>query len=509
MQTNVLEYLEQTVLKVPEKLAFVDEKEQLTFRQLYDGSRAIGSYLIKKNIYKEPVLVFMKKSVRTIQAFLGIIYGGGLYVPVDADMPEVRIKLIMEKTKAKFILCDEANKARIQSLQFDGEAFVVTDLVHSRIDCDLIDNIKKQVVDTDPLYILFTSGSTGMPKGVIGHHRAVIDYTDHISEALGVGEHNIFGNQSPLHFDGCMKDIYPTLKYGATTYFIPKHLFSFPIDLIKYLNENKINSICWVASAFALVSSLGTLENIVPKYVHTVAFGSEVLPVKQFNIWRKTLKNARFINTYGPTETTGVSCYYEVDRFYEENETIPIGYPFKNTGVFLVKEDGKEAQIGEEGEIYIRGSGVTHGYYDNEEKTKEVFVQNPLNSHYQEIVYRTGDIGKFDEKGRLYFISRKDYQIKHMGYRIELGEIDSNLFQMDGVYDACSIYSKSDEKIVMYYTGTVTKSEVIKYLKEKVPRYMVPNIVLQLEQMPLLPNGKKNRSALEQMYMDYKKEKRR
>ena len=203
-----------------------------------------------------------------------------------------------------------------------------------------------------------------------------------------------------------------------------------------------------------------------------------------------------------------MSCYYHADREFSENEVIPIGQPFENTEILLLK-GGLEAAQGEEGEICIRGTCLTHGYYGNKEKTKEAFVQNPLNPYYPELIYRTGDIGKRNAKGELIFVSRKDYQIKHMGHRIELGEIEANVLLVDGIQTACCIYPKEDEKIVLFYTGTLKKAELLMELKQRLPRYMIPNVLFLIEQLPLTPNGKMNRKAMEQFYMDHKKNKRR
>ena len=382
------------------------------------------------------------------------------------------------------------------------------ELAKKREDKEKLDKVRRTALDTDPLYVLFTSGSTGMPKGVVGHHRGVIDYIDQLSAVLDFDEESVFGNQAPLYFDACMKDIYPTLKFGATTWLIPHELFLFPVRLVEYLNVHKINTICWVVSALTMISAFGTFKEVVPEYLRTVAFGSEVFPIRQFNLWKRTLPQVRFTNLYGPTEATGMSCYYHADREFSENEVIPIGQPFENTEILLLK-GGLEAAQGEEGEICIRGTCLTHGYYGNKEKTKEAFVQNPLNPYYPELIYRTGDIGKRNAKGELIFVSRKDYQIKHMGHRIELGEIEANVLLVDGIQTACCIYPKEDEKIVLFYTGTLKKAELLMELKQRLPRYMIPNVLFLIEQLPLTPNGKMNRKAMEQFYMDHKKNKRR
>ena len=250
-----------------------------------------------------------------------------------------------------------------------------------------------------------------------------------------------------------------------------------------------------------------TFDKVVPKYLHTIAFGSEVFPIRQFNLWRKALPNARFINLYGPTEATGMSCYYEVDRDFQEGEPIPIGRPFRNTEVILLDEKNQVPRQGDPGEICIRGTALTLGYYNNPEKTDEVFVQNPLNHSYHELIYRTGDIGKLNERGELVFISRKDFQIKHMGHRIELGEIEVHVNMIGGIGSACCIYDKEKEKIILFYVGDVESGALITQLKKKLPRYMIPNHVYALEQMPLTANGKTDRNKLKQIYEEKKRRK--
>jgi acyl-coenzyme A synthetase/AMP-(fatty) acid ligase len=278
---------------------------------------------------------------------------------------------------------------------------------------------------------------------------------------------------------------------------------------VEYMNEHKINTVCWVVSALTMISAFGTFDEVVPEYLHTVAFGSEVFPIKQFNLWKETLPNARFTNLYGPTECTGMSCYYHADKTFAMGDVIPIGRPFRNTEVMLIKEDGTEAKPDEEGEICIRGTCVTHGYYNNPEKTAEVFVQNPLNPHYKETIYKTGDIGRRNAEGELIFISRKDYQIKHMGHRIELGEIDANVAMVEAVRTCCSIYVKDEGKIVLFYVGDIDKRSLTKELKEKLPRYMIPNVMIALEQLPLTANGKMNRLEMEHIYNEHKENRRK
>mgnify|MGYP000097859126 FL=1 len=496
IQTNILEYLEKTVKEVPDKTAYTDGKHGLTFAEVFRYSRAIGSYLSREGFYREPVVIYMKKSPEAVAAFYGAVYGRCFYVPFDEEMPEYRVSLILETLKPRLMICDAYTEKKLIKIGFSGRTLRFEDVVKTEIRDEKLAEIREASMDTDPIYIVFTSGSTGVPKGVAACHRSVLDYVENLSKVLGFNRETVFGNQSPLYFDACLKELYPTMMFGATTYLVPKSLFMFPVKLVEYLNENHINTVCWVVSALTMISSMGTFDKVVPKYLHTVAFGSEVFPIKQFNLWRHALPEAQFTNLYGPTECTGMSCYYRVNREFGPDDVIPIGRPFKNTEILLLNDEDQPAGEGETGEICIRGTCVTLGYYRNPEKTKEVFVQNPLNDCYPELIYRTGDIGRYNEFGELVFVSRKDHQIKHMGHRIELGEIEVHVNQMAGIRMSCCVYDKEREKIVLFYVGDAEGKDIIKALKEKLPRYMIPNLVEKIEEMPFTANGKLNRMEL-------------
>lgn len=507
MQRNILEYLEKTVERFPDKTAFASVEAEMSFSEVFEASRGIGTFLNRKGYEKEPIVIFMKKHPHMITAFWGVVYSGCFYVPIDEEMPRFRVELIFQNLKPRAVICDETTCELVKEFEFSGEVFLYQEILKEKADESALAKIRRNAIDTDPVYIVFTSGSTGIPKGVVACHRSVIDYVDNLTEVLGVTEASVFANQTPLYFDACLKELFSSLKYGATTWIVPKALFMFPIKLVEFLNEHKINTVCWVVSALTMISSMKTFDKVVPKYLHTVAFGSEVFPIKQFKLWKKTLPKARFINLYGPTEATGMCCYYEVNREFEEGDAIPIGRPFKNTEIILLDGQNKEPKPGEPGEMCVRGTSLTLGYYNNYEKTDEVFVQNPLNTCYHELIYRTGDIGRKNEYGELVFISRKDYQIKHMGHRIELGEIEARVNMIEGIRSACCIYDKEKEKIILFYVGEVEARELITCLKKTLPRYMIPNQVYALERMPLTANGKIDRVSLKNINEEKKRSK--
>ena len=503
-QTNILEYLEQTVLRVPDKVAFSNESMGLTFRQVYDQARSVGSFLYEQGFYRKPVVVFMKKHPTTLAAFFGTIYAGNYYVPLDDEMPRHRIELILKTLQPAAMICDGDTAGVVKEFDYHGKTYIYDEISGHPVNETAIVWVRDRQLDIDPIYIVFTSGSTGVPKGVTACHRSVLDYVENLCDVLKFDENTIFGNQTPLYFDAYLKEVMPTLKYGATTILIPKQLFMFPIKLVEFLNEHKINTVCWVVSALTMISAFRTFEKVKPQYLHTLAFASEVFPMKQFKLWQAALPNARFINLYGPTETTGICCYYEVDREFGLDEVLPVGRPFRNTEIILLDENNRIPEQGKEGEICIRGTRLTLGYYRNPEITNKAFVQNPLNDLYPELIYRTGDLGKYNDRGELVFTSRKDFQIKHMGHRIELGEIEVIVNMHDDVRSACCIFDNEKKKIVLYYVSDLEPKDMSAYIKEKLPRYMVPNVIRQLDAMPLTPNGKIDRNLLRQRYAEGK-----
>ena len=496
MMRTVLDYLDNTASRLPDKISFRDEKSELTFKQLKDQAESGGSVLLKEGITKEPVAVYMSKTPDEIAAFMASLEAGCFYVPIDDEMPKMRIRLIFENLQPRAVICDGSTKESVKEFSGDAKILVWDEIRTAPADTEGLKKLRASMIDTDPAYIMYTSGSTGIPKGVAVCHRSLIDYIESFCDVMKFDEETVFGSQTPFYFDASLKDIYPTIKLGCETVIVPHSLFMFPIKLVEFLNSFKINTLCWVVSALTMISAFGALDDNPPAYLKIVGFGGEVFPIKQYRKWKKALPDVRYINLYGPTETTGVSMYYEVDRDFEDDEAIPLGKPFENVDIFLLDENDKET---DEGEICMRGTCVTLGYYQDPERTSQAFVQNPLNDRYPEIIYRTGDIARRNERGELVFVSRKDFQIKHMGHRVELGEIEADVNSIKGVVASCAVYLKKKDRIELYYEGTPEEKDLLAYLKEKLPRYMVPTKVHKLGKLPLTPNGKIDRKGLTQL----------
>lgn len=500
MVRNILTYLERSASLFADKIAFADEKESLTFSELEDRAKRIGSFLAGKIQKGTPVAVYMDKTPDAIAGFLGVVYGGGIYVPIDISMPERRVELILDTLQTNTIIVDEKSLKKVKDLNFSGNYFNYDEIVQAEADPDALNKLRSKSVDVDPLYIIFTSGSTGTPKGVVLSHRAVIDLAEWIGETFGFGPETVFGNQTPFYFDASVKEIYSTIRNAATTYIIPQKFFGFPGKLFPYLNENRINTIAWATSAFCIAASEAGFEQCCPQYLKTVFFAGETMPVHQLNIWRKYLPNVKYVNLYGPTEAAVDSTYYIVDREFRDTESIPIGYPCANTDVLILK-DNALVEGNEIGEICIRGTSLANGYYNNPEKTAAVFVQNPLQKAYPELIYRTGDMGYYNDRGEIMFVSRQDDQIKHRGYRIELGEIETALSSVDGIERCCCLFDKNKDSILCIYTGSAERKQIVVSLSRLLPKYMWPDTYLRLDCMPMNLNGKIDRVKLKAEYI--------
>ncbi len=500
MKINILEYLFEAAGKTPDKCAYFDEEISYTYAGMLNEVKAIGTKLIKKlNVKCRPVLVYMEKSPAVLAAFWGTVYSRNFYVPLDTNMPDMRIRLIVENLKPAAVITDMAHYDLAR--KFSNNVYIFEEMVETPVDEELLNRRIGSAIDTDPVYVLYTSGSTGVPKGVVVSHRSLIDYVEQFCNEIDIREDDIIANQAPFYFDASLIDIYCTLRAGGSMGIVPLEYFSIPLKLLDFLQKYNITTVRWVPSAMKMVSTFKGFGSIHPDKLRKVIFGAESMPTKVYNYWKDNYPDAVFVQIYGPTEITGVCTYYIVDRDYADDETIPIGKAFRNTEVFLLDEDNKLISRSDiVGEICVKGSCLALGYYNAREKSEEVFVQNPLNPYYAEKIYRTGDLAKYNERKELVFVSRKDFQIKHMGHRIELGEIETAVMALPNMKNACCLFEPEKQKIVLFYeTDSYDDITIMEALKKRLQRYMLPNVLHRLDEMPMLHNGKIDRVKLKGM----------
>lgn len=501
MQKHVLEYLEATAARFPQKVAFADDTRAFTFSQLEDLARRCGTALAKQlGTINRPVAVLTDRTALSVVAFLGVLYSGNYYVPIDSAMPQQRMELQLNPlAPAAFLFPQEAPRVE-EHFHALYPCLSLGSLTEEPEDPALLAKLRAQILDVDPVYMIFTSGSTGVPKGIVCHHRGVIDLADWLAQAGDFTQEDVLGNQAPFYFDGSVKDLYITLKTGATCQILPKKLFSFPKLLTGYLNDRNVTALQWATSAFHLAAASGVLERQPPKFVRIVLAGGEAMLASDLNRWRNALPQATFINLYGPTEITVDATWYKVDRDFADDEAIPIGRPCANKEILLLDEKLRPVEPGQVGEICVRGVGLAHGYYGDWKKTASAFIQNPLNPWYADLIYRTGDLGFWGEDGLLYFSNRQDGQVKHMGYRIELGEVETALHGLAGIDCAACFFDGERDKLVCFYQGDLEVGELANALRERLPRYMIPNLFFPKNPMPRNANGKIDRPRLRREY---------
>lgn len=505
MARIITDYLEETCKRYPEKIGFKDEFKSLTFKLFRSNALKIASFIINKHIFKKPVAIYMEKSVDVLVSFMGVAYSGNFYTPIDSEMPLNRIKNIFDTLDPEIIITRKSYFEKINTISSSAEIVFYEDLMETVGDESLALDFQNTIIDTDILYVLFTSGSTGIPKGVIISHKATISYAEWVCSTFNVNSNTVFGNQTPFYFSMSVFDIFATLKIGSMLNIIPKRLFSQPNSLIEYTKKEKINFIYWVPTALAVISSNDNISTDDLELIKDVLFAGEVMHTKQLNKLKKMLPSAYFANLYGPTEFTDICAFYPVNREFSDEESLPIGNSCLNSDVFILDNDNNLIESNNViaiGEICARGSFIAYGYYNNESKTKECFVQNPLNPAYPEIIYRTGDLGQYNEYGEIIYKGRKDFQIKISGYRIELGEIEAAVSSIPEIQNNCCLYDSNNQLLICIYTGDVDKKQIRGTIKDMLPRYMMPHKYIKLDEMPLNANGKIDRVLLKNKYIE-------
>ena len=498
MIVNLLDYLENSSVKFKNKIAVEDANKKLSFSQLKFKSQKIGNLIVNLfgiKFQNQPIVTFLPKTSDALISFFGTLYSGNFYVPVDINLPEKRIFKIFKTLKPRCLITNGKYKKKIQKSGYKGKIILIGRNIHKKNN-NIIKKILEKKIDLDPVYSIPTSGTTGIPKLVLISHRSVIDYIEWAKKCYNVTNKEIIGNQAPFHFDNSTLDIYLMIATGCKLVIIPEEKFVFPNELINYLNIKKVNFVFWVPSVLVNVANFDVFKKIKLKYLKKLLFAGEVMPNKHLNYWRKKYPKILYSNLYGPTEITVDCTYYNVVRNFKDNESLPIGFPCRNSDVLILNKKKQLCKVNELGELCVRGSSLALGYYNDEKKTKDAFIQNPLNKFFDDKIYQTGDIVYLNKKKEIIFVGRRDDQIKHLGYRIELSEIENVALKFKEIKNACVLYNYKKKQIIIFYIGKINENKVHLKLSSQIPKYMIPKKFVELNKFPLNSNGKIDKKKL-------------
>ncbi len=491
---NIVEFLKKEAEENPNKLFLVDgnmdnksenlqqnvDERSLTFRETFEEALKIAEVLHEQKINQQPIMIKAERKSNTVVAMLGIIMSNNFYVPVNPDYSADKINSIIQSSSIEYELCFNQSDTNLKHIMFD-------DCLKKDVSKNLYDLLSQDFSENNSIYTIYTSGSTGKPKGVLKTHKNMIAFVNNFLETFDLKHGKHIANQAPLFFDASMKDLYLSLALGATLFFPNKSLFSVPLKLIEYLNDNKINYIFWVPSALTIIVRLKTLLYATPKFLEYVFFVGEVFLPKYINMWLTQLPEVKYVNLYGSTELAGVCLYKVINKLLPEDKPIPLGKPIKNNNVFL-----------SDGELIVESDQIASCYVNDEEKNQQVFVCDGSKRFL-----KTGDYAFIDENEDFVFTTRKDFQIKHMGYRIELQEIEIAISSISYITSCVVLFNKDKDSLVCFASVQTQIENPVKNLvvdlKQKLPVYMVPNQYQILQELPLNANGKIDRVKLKEL----------
>jgi amino acid adenylation domain-containing protein len=511
--------LTESAMRHAERAAVWARERTLSYRELNERSNQLAHFLRKQGVKKgDRIGLFFPKAVESVVAMFGALKAGAVYVPLDPQQPAERISYIINNCGIKGLITSQdrlrvLDPAAIPSVKFalltheltNGSPRPNTFAWSTLKNFPAFDSPALQATTTDLAYILYTSGSTGRPKGVMLSHQNALTFVEWCAEMFQISSEDRVSNHAPLHFDLSVFDVYNSVKAGATLYMVPDELAVFPASLVNWIEKQQITVWYSVPSALVHLVLHGNLDAEKLRQLRLILFAGEVFPQKYLKRLAELLPDVELYNLYGPTETN-VCTYYRVDRAkLPSMDKLPIGRACANTEVFAVDEHDRIVGVGGVGELYVRGPGVTPGYWGDPEKTRKMCVPNRFQPNSEEKVYRTGDLVSPDENGDYYFLGRRDSQIKSRGYRIELGEIEAALLSHAGVCEAAAVAVPDDEIgnrikafVAPHNAGSVTAVELQQHCATRVPKYMIPEFIELCEGLPKTSTGKIDRVRLAQ-----------
>ncbi|MCG2590808.1 amino acid adenylation domain-containing protein [Rhodohalobacter sulfatireducens] len=507
---TISQILTHSAQRVPENTAFDSGSESITFSEADQQTNQIANFLIENGLKKgDRVGLFLKRNVKSALAVHGVLKSGGAFVPIDVDAPAERIQYILDDCNIHYLITEESltNHVNTALESFPKELVILgVDLPQTDYSCFSRETLHDypthtpgiNIQSSDLAYIMYTSGTTGFPKGIMHTHYSCLSYAKLSRDLYDISDADVVANHSPLHFDMSTFGYITAPMAGATTIILGKQYSVFPASLSQLIEQKKIT--VWYSVPLVLQQLLerGDLKNRDFTSMRWVLFGGEPFPVHQLNRFMAHCPNASFSNVYGPAEVNQCTFYNRKGK-ETEYETLPLGEVWNDTDHLILNENQDRVKQGEIGELLIHSSTMMAGYWNHEERTRKSILEVEVHSGLKKRFYKTGDLVKEDENGVLFFIGRKDRQIKSRGHRIELNEIEETILRLGEVEQvACYTYTLSGINEI-FATVVLTSGTSIENLNHKIqkslPKYSIPKLILETEKLPRTSAGK----------VDYKK----
>jgi len=498
----------------PDQLAFVCRDSTLTYGELEQRSNALAHALIARGVQRgDRVGVFANKSVETGVAMYGIMAAGGAYVPLDPTSPPSRLAYVIQDCGIHHVIAENRQRPTVTGLEKLG---VKLDTVIGLTDADIAypamgwDEIgsrgeapRRRVMEQDLCYVLYTSGSTGVPKGIMHTHRSALSWAYVTASEYSIGDDDILSNYAPIHFDLSTLDFFGGAKGRATVVMIPEEHMKLAASLASVLEQSQITLFYTVPRALVQLSTPGVLDQRDFSSLTRILFGGEPMPLKHLHSLMRKLPGTRFYNVYGPTEVNGVTDYEVPGPPPVDGDALPIGVPYDNVEALVLDEEDDPVPQGEVGELAIRSATAMRGYWGRPDLNKRAFYFRDRFDGIPEVFHRTGDLVHQDRDGVYNFHGRKDRQVKSRGYRVELDEVEAVLVTHIDVVEAAAYGVPTQDgtteihaAVTLTRASASTPSTLRTYLAETLPAYAVPTTLTVLEDFPRTATGKIDRRRI-------------